>query len=299
MPKRLLAHIASIFAVVCVQPTMAQNTDLSIEWFGGAGGVEFGGGAAVFQDRFGFMWFGTNGGLYKYDGYDVEFFAHDPDDSTSISNPRIESLYEDRNGVLWIGTSGNGFNRYNRATNTFTRYVHDEADPTSISPGMVAAFLEDRSGVFWIGTSRGVVQFDAQAGTFLHYVHPTKDPPELHESRVKVIMEDQYGRLWFATNELNPNGIFRYDPSSESFAHYKHDPEDHTSLYANRVNGVYEDSRGDIWVTTLGGVLHNMIPELTRSNGIFWTRKTLIVQPFQYIRLLYHLLDIVIMLLII
>ena len=60
--------------MMCVQQATAQNTDISIEWFSGAGGVEFGGGAAVIQDRFGFMWFGTHGGLYKYDGYDVEFF---------------------------------------------------------------------------------------------------------------------------------------------------------------------------------------------------------------------------------
>ena len=255
--KKSLHALATVLVLwICELPIHAQQSDISIEWFHEAGGVELDGGGTILQDRNGFMWFGTFGGLYKYDGYKFEVFTHDPGDTTSVSNSWVDILYEDREGTLWIGTVGGGLNRFNRETNTFTRFTHDENDSTSISPGQVGALLEDRSGTFWVGTDRGLNQFDPDTGTFLHYVHPENDPPEFKQSRAKTICEDRFGRLWIGTDEVNPNGIFRYDPSTESFTHYVNQPGNYGSLYHNRVNDILEDSRGDIWVTTAGGVLH-------------------------------------------
>ena len=65
-----------------------------------------------FQDRQGFMWFGTQEGLNRYDGYDFVAFTADADDPGSLSHGSIKAIAEDDGGVMWIGTDGGGLNRF-------------------------------------------------------------------------------------------------------------------------------------------------------------------------------------------
>ena len=77
---------------------------------------------AILQDRQGFLWFGTEDRLNRFDGYSFKVFQHDPSDPASLSHNWIWSLYEDRAGTLWVGTYGGGINRFDAATEGFTRY---------------------------------------------------------------------------------------------------------------------------------------------------------------------------------
>ncbi|MFT4929437.1 MAG: hypothetical protein ACI8WB_005570, partial [Phenylobacterium sp.] len=67
---------------------------------------------SIVQDRKGFLWFATQDGLNRYDGYSFKVFRHNPDDAHSISGNSINTLTIDSAGVLWIGTLGGGLNRY-------------------------------------------------------------------------------------------------------------------------------------------------------------------------------------------
>ena len=109
---------------------------------------------AIVQDRAGFLWFGTNNGLNRYDGYNVVAYRHDPTNPHSLSGNFVEDLYEDRSGTLWVGTRS-GLNAFDRRIERFTRYRHDPADPHSLSDNTVIAIYEDRSGVLWLGTRVG------------------------------------------------------------------------------------------------------------------------------------------------
>ncbi len=109
---------------------------------------------AIVQDRQGFMWFGTQDGIDKYDGYTFTPYKHDPDDPQSLRPGYVRVLYEDADGILWIGIRG-GLNRFDPATETFTHYLHVPEDTTSLSHNHVRALYEDRSGVLWVGTGGG------------------------------------------------------------------------------------------------------------------------------------------------
>jgi len=61
---------------------------------------------SIIQDPDGFMWFGTNSGMVRYDGYDFKVWRHDPADSTSIINDNVGHLFMDSRGGIWIGTWG-------------------------------------------------------------------------------------------------------------------------------------------------------------------------------------------------
>jgi ligand-binding sensor domain-containing protein len=67
----------------------------------------------ILQDHRGFIWFATEDGLCKYDGYTFTTYRHDPLDTTSIGSSFVSALYEDHSGVLWLATSGGGLNKFN------------------------------------------------------------------------------------------------------------------------------------------------------------------------------------------
>src|SRR5512143_3649178 len=78
----------------------------------------------IFQDSLGFLWFGTEDGLNRFDGYAFKTYKPDPDVTSSLSDRWISSMIEDQDGYLWIATAG-GLNRYDPHTEQFVHYLHD------------------------------------------------------------------------------------------------------------------------------------------------------------------------------
>ena len=132
----------------------------------------------LYEDRDGVLWVGTWGGglnrlvLSAAEGSDratgrFAAYRHDPNDSTSISSNRVEDILEDRQGILWISTN-DGFNRFDRATETFTRYttrnISFEGEPTNMIHVLFGAVYEDDQGVLWVGTAGGLNRFDRSTG---------------------------------------------------------------------------------------------------------------------------------------
>ena len=119
------------------------------------------------QDRTGFMWFGTEDGLNRYDGYMFKIYKHDPDDSTSISNNNIWCLHEDHEGYIWIGTYSDGLNRYDPVTETFRRFAHHPTDSSGLNSDNIRCIAEDSSGYLWIGTKdKGINCINLKTGRF-------------------------------------------------------------------------------------------------------------------------------------
>ncbi len=73
----------------------------------------------MLQDKEGFIWVGTKGGLNRYDGYSFKVFTNDPYNPHSISNNNIRTLFEDSKGRIWAGTLEGGMNVYNKQTGEF------------------------------------------------------------------------------------------------------------------------------------------------------------------------------------
>ena len=63
---------------------------------------------SIAQDEQGFMWFGTQDGLNRYDGYEFKTFRHDPDDPNSLSKNFVWALHNDSKGRLWVGSEWGG-----------------------------------------------------------------------------------------------------------------------------------------------------------------------------------------------
>ncbi|HZW03763.1 MAG TPA: two-component regulator propeller domain-containing protein, partial [Anaerolineaceae bacterium] len=105
----------------------------------------------ILQDAQGFLWFGTDDGLNRYDGYAFEVYRHDADDPTTLRSNSVRSLFQDRAGNLWVGTI-DGLDRFEAETQSFVHYHDTPRDPEDSFGNSVLALLEDRQGNFWIGT---------------------------------------------------------------------------------------------------------------------------------------------------
>src|SRR5437773_1655854 len=123
--------------------------------------VPFGEGSAhsrvgqIAQDGQGFLWFGTQNGLQRYDGYRFREYRHDPGDPRTLSGSNIYGLFKDRTGKLWVG-SDKYLDQYDPASEIFH---HFRPDPASFE-GWVSHMSQDRDGVIWLATNHGLNRLD-------------------------------------------------------------------------------------------------------------------------------------------
>ena len=73
---------------------------------------------SIFKDREGFMWFGTNSGLNRFDGYTFKVYRHLSDDSSSLPNNSVQAITETPEDFLWIRMS-TGYALFDKAKDSF------------------------------------------------------------------------------------------------------------------------------------------------------------------------------------
>lgn len=129
----------------------------------------------VFQDQYGYMWFGTSDGLSKFDGYDFTNYQFNSKDSTSLSSSFITAIEEDTYGDLWIGTK-NGLNKLNRAHGTFQRFYAQKGIINQLQDNYIKDLLSDSSGVLWIETYSGYLhKYNIKDSIIKHFLHPASE----------------------------------------------------------------------------------------------------------------------------
>ncbi|PCK00765.1 MAG: hypothetical protein COA42_23755, partial [Alteromonadaceae bacterium] len=213
---------------------------------------------AIVQDRQGFMWFGGENGLARYDAYQLKIYRHDGGDPGSLSSSYVKALLMDSYGQLWVGTQS-GLNRYDPVSETFIHYRHSPSDLSSLSSDNISDLLEDQFGHLWVATWGGLnrlladgVQFERHlrevtkqsATRFVEHAHIAP------ENRINALFEDHHGVLWVASE----NGLMRREPGSDNFSYYFSEPGNEHSLSSSNTSAVYEDVHGQLWVGTYAGL---------------------------------------------
>jgi ligand-binding sensor domain-containing protein/serine phosphatase RsbU (regulator of sigma subunit) len=277
-PARLRrAHFLAFFCIVA---------SLSIPSFGYAQegivfshltmsqGLSQGTVVCMLQDRQGFMWFGTQEGLNRFDGYEFTVFKHSPEDSTTLNESFVTTLAEDSSGTLFVGNMSTPdlLNRFDRRTETFSLVPKDGVDLRHAQIGSAFQFYRDSTGVRWSGSlGGGVTRYDPRTGTTTTYKHDPSDPGSLLDDRVYSVVGDRTGMIWMGTHE----GLERFDPRTGKFVHYLHDDKNPKSLSDNWVWPILEDRTGVLWFGTYRGGLNRF----DRATGTFTHFRNSVTDP--------------------
>ena len=204
----------------------------------------------ILQDRRGFMWFGTQDGLNRYDGYNFKIFKSDPSDTTSLTDNFIFSIFEDQSGILYIETQSGALHQYNPRLESFQILNKDSIDLIRAKVNTVTAVLRESSGIIWtggLGRETGLKRTDTKTGKTIIFKHDPSDPSSLSNDKVYSVFRDRSGSLWVGTF----NGLDRLDELTGEFVHYRNNPSDPNSIPDNWVWPIYEDSRGNLWIGTV------------------------------------------------
>lgn len=212
---------------------IVDGTDIRFARPSTAGGQHLSKVGQILQDNQGFLWFGTQHGLNRFDGYSLKLFMPDPGNEKSISGVSINALFKDQEGTLWIGC--NQFvNKFNSRSETFAKYPIPSAHYIS----------QDGSGTLWFAAPTGLYRLDPVTSQIRHYGHDDHDPASLSSNNVEFVGEDKQGNFWVATGE----GLDGFDRSTGKVTFHLALPEPPEGF------SFYEDRLGIFW-------LYNLAPD--------------------------------------
>ncbi len=156
---------------------------------------------AVAQAPDGSMWFGTKGGVARYDGVSFKVYRHMADDPRSLRDNGIASLVFDRQGRLWAAGLEAGLNRFDPATQAFEQWQHDPGNPDSISSDKIWGMAVGPDGALWIGTQHGLDRMRPDGSGFDHIAAPAPSNDPNGFGAVSSLYLDPKGRFWIGTDE--------------------------------------------------------------------------------------------------
>ncbi|MBT1689895.1 hybrid sensor histidine kinase/response regulator [Dawidia soli] len=224
---------------------MAQVSSMRFENLSVGEGLSQGNVNALEQDKFGFIWIGTEDGLNMYDGYTFRVFRKNIRDTSSISDNCINSIVSDGNN-LWIGTN-RGLNFYDREKDRFHRYLSNKNDPGSLSDDMVKFVFLDSENNLWVGTENGLNLYDPKAKKFRRFFHRSGDDRSLVHNSVKAIVEDDQNQLWVGT----AGGLSLLNRDRKTFTNFLSRQGDPTTLSSNAISCLFIDKKQSLWVGTM------------------------------------------------
>ena len=186
----------------------------------------------------------------------LEFFHLTEADG--LSHNIAINVVQDRLGFIWINTFS-GLNRFDGYE--FKVFRHEPGNPNSLSDDMIRAMaLDKKRNVLWLATKAGGLnKFDPLTETFTHYrgkLNNADGADKDFPTSTSAVYVDTLGFVWVGGNEE----LIQFEPETETFVRYQHDPNKLEALGQGLVQSICEDKSGQLWVANRGGGgLHRFI----------------------------------------
>ena len=246
----------------------------------------------IIEDRTGMLWVGTYAGVSVFDSSNsIVHYKNDPFDTTTINDNMIQSIYEDSAGYLWVGTHTKGVNILDKdrknirtlnveageiisgnrvnaikgyknfiflGTNNGLNIIDIEnktikiiQEEEGLETKNIRNLWVDNKGYLWIGTIDGIFVMNIDTEEIIN-VNCLLEKANTDDFYSGYIFQDSEGIYWIG-NFIN-GGLTKIDPYANDIINYKYDSNNKNSLIDNSVRTITEDSKGDIWIGTSGGL---------------------------------------------
>jgi len=229
----------------------------------------------MIQDRRGFLWFGTDSGLNRFDGLRFLVFHPEKNNPKSLSGDRILRMLEDHRGYIWLATRNGGITILNPDTLEMMPILPTEA-PGGLPAQTVACLVEDRQGNVWIGTETMGLCMVANdwklpaRPRFITFNPSVSDPRGAPEWGVTAMHCDRKGTLWIGSR-VRGLGRLVANPGNGRlvFDYFAHDPARPEASAPAYIYAIHEDPFGLLW---LGGNNGPFTFDLREGRFQRWTR---------------------------
>ena len=192
----------------------------------------------IYEDKYGFLWLGTNDGLSRYDGYEFKVYKNNPSDSTSLPGNSIRTISEDNNDNLWIGGS-NVLAKYDSKNDNFIKVKFDRGN--LLNQPIITKIFVDNNNIIWIGTNEFGV----------HILNPEK----MNTKRINFILNNEVfrnGNIFSIIETSNQeilaldygSGVFYYNSVADEFHLYNDLGKDNL----NSLLVIHEDEFKRLWI---------------------------------------------------
>ncbi len=284
-------HTFFVF-IFCWMSAFAQNSELSFSQVNYYEDFPQSMITSMVQTRKGFIWMGSENGLFRYDSYNFQRYIRDKNRDGSLSNNHVNVIFEDSQENIWIGTN-HGLNLFNKNADNFT-----PINVSSVKGGVnyISSLAEDGEKNLWVGTFGGIKKYNPKTKQLENINNDANFP--LNQSRVLSLFYDENfgmfvgtasGILYFnpKTAELqnlpsgfyaNANfltakirtitkdsqgnlwfgsesqGVFHYAKGNNTLTQYKHDFANQNSVSSNWINDIVEVGANTIWFATDDGL---------------------------------------------
>ncbi len=243
MPLRIAIIIISSF--FCIGISNAQNNSYRFKHLTYEDGLTNSNIYTFCQDSKGFMWIGTEGGLFRYDGLEFKVYKNIISDSTSINSQAVFTLFKDSKNRIWVGTY-QGLMLYNEEKDNFIDFYISDIFKVNDATAVNQIIEIPGSGIL-VGTAFGALLFDSET-LELDQKFSKRFSQIFDESTILSLFQSSDGLLWVGTT----NGLFSWDISTRK--PHKYNLYELSGIQeSNIVVNIYEDSYDDIWIATRGG----------------------------------------------
>lgn len=215
----------------------------------------------IVQDSVGFIWFGTDNGLCRFDGHEFRSYTHADGDRSSTSSNNIRRMTLDSRGQIWLALD-NGVDIYTPATDRFRHFDARTADGTSVT-GQTTEVIEDRGGEIWIATvNSGLFRWNPETNRLTVYRHLPNDDTSIAQDYISTIYESKDGTIWIGTYS---EGLCAFSKQTERFTRYRKETDGRNGISDNSIDAITEDSYGTLWL----GTVSSGLDRFERSTGRF------------------------------
>lgn len=279
--------VVALFLVFISIASVAQTSNIKFRHITNENGLSQNSVKSTLEDNLGFLWFGTNEGLNKYDGNSFHIYKSIRGDSTSLKNNNINIIYQTKDNTLWIG-SHKGLQFLNRDLDNFvsidydwdmyvngikelsngkicvTTYVnfflYDPIMDTLMSlyndgeylryDLFTGGLLEFEENKCWVATKKGLFVYDYEQA-IIEPVH-IANIPRANELDIEIIFRDSFGNVWIGTNG---KGLYLLKNKDDNYLEAELEQFYPEGMQFDKlvIKTIEEDNDKNLWVGTADG----------------------------------------------